>query len=97
MKAGRLSTVPIRSTPRLSPWTSATASWAPRAAFSVIRAFSRKTSPAAVSLTWRVLRISSGAPSSCSSVRMEADRADWTMLTRWAARVKCISCATATK
>ena len=96
-KAGRLWTVPIASFPRFRPFSAATASRASWTASSATRALSPKSRPAAVSRTCRVVRTKSFAPSSSSSARTELDSADWTILARWAARVKCCSSATAMK
>ena len=54
-----------------------------------------KTSPAAVSPTFRLFRLNSSTPSSFSRSRIWALRADWETCNRAAARLKCLSSATA--
>ena len=88
---------PIESEPRSRPWTAATASFAALLADRARSASTRSACPAAVSCTCRVLRRNSVAPNSFSSERIDADRPDWAMCRRCAARVKWHSCATATK
>ena len=61
------------------------------------RARSSSTSPAGASSTLRVVRYSSGSPSSASKRRICCESGGWAMWSRSAARPKCRSSATATK
>ena len=94
---GRICIVPTARLPRRSPCTAATASAAADAAARARRASGSRASPAWVSSTRRVLRTNRAAPSSRSRARIDADSPDWTMCSRWAARVKWRSSAAATK
>src|SRR4051812_42212585 len=84
---GGVATVAMRTDPRSSPWTSATASRARSASCSAARAGSRKARPASVSSAPCRPRMNSSVPSSRSSARRDADRLDCTMYSRVAARV----------
>ncbi len=66
-------------------------------ASSAVRASRSSTSPAAVSLTCRVVRTSSATPSCRSRSRIARDSGGCAMPSREAARPKCSSSATATK
>ncbi len=70
---------------------------APSTAARIARPSVSSASPAGVSVTRRVLRTSSGPPSSASRWRIWADRADCARCSRAAAREKCSSSATVTK
>ncbi len=88
---------PSESVPRSTPCTAATASCADRTCARIRSASPSSARPASVSVTRRVVRTNSGARSSRSSARIDADRPDWDTSSRSAARVKCWSSATATK
>ena len=65
------------------------------AAASTRRASTRKARPVDVKSTCRVVRMNNAAPSSSSGDRIDADKPDWTICSRSAARVKFCSDATA--
>src|SRR5258708_5188826 len=67
------------------------------AAASIGGASFSKVAPAAVSVTWRVVRCSRRRPRRDSSWEIALERGDWAMPSRWAAREKFSSWATATK
>src|SRR3954471_825164 len=94
---GGVATVAMRTDPRSSPWTSATASRARSASCHAARAGSRKARPASVSSAPCPPPMNSSVPSSRSSARSDADRLDCTMYSRVAARVNEPSSTTARK
>ena len=61
------------------------------------RAHLRTRSPSGVNPTKRCPRSTIGTPSSCSSCRIRPDSVGWVTRHAWAARVKCFSCASATR
>ncbi len=100
--AGRCTTcrhcrLPTDNVPRSSPCTAATASRADSTLLNALRASGNSARPACVSSTWRVVRRNSGAPSSTSNARIDADNPDCATCMRLAALVKWHSSAAATK
>ncbi|SEP77664.1 hypothetical protein SAMN05216188_101452 [Lentzea xinjiangensis] len=100
--AGRCTTcrhcrLPTDNVPRSSPCTAATAALAQETLCRALRASGNSARPACVSSTCRVVRRNSGAPSSTSSARIDAERPDWATCMRLAALVKWHSSATARK
>ena len=88
--------IPRRTSPRRPPRTASTASRPASAAPKAARAWGSSARPASVSVTPRARRTNSGAPSSASRRRSDAETADWTMCSRPAARVIPPSSAAAT-
>jgi hypothetical protein len=87
---------PIRTTPVDPEDTRRATSGAESASDSSRRASTRNTSPAAVSVTLRLSRSSSWAPTTRSSFWICRLSGGWVIFSRAAARPKCSSSATAT-
>ena len=88
---------PIASLPYSPRAARRASSVAASTAARISRARSSSTSPAGASSTLRVVRYSSGSPSSASRRRICWESGGWAMCRRAAARPKCRSSATATK
>ena len=87
---------PMRTTPLVPEETRRASSGAASASASSRRASTRNTSPAAVSVTRRLSRSSSCAPTARSSFWICRLSGGWVIFSRAAARPKCSSSATAT-